>query len=276
MTDPTIRASGPYPHRCDGRATAAAAAAASHRGRDGRHERRDVRLYTIVAARLLGPRDVRRLRRPDGPAARGQRALARRCRPPPRAASPPTPSTSRQIERVDPAGRLSRGARARAGRAVPGPDARHQLVLRLDSLATAALVAVAAVPLTLMGGQAGILQGERRWVPLGHGLRRAGVPRLVIGTALIVWRPTEFAALLGVGHRRRAPRSSSAGWRCGTRATRRARRGPLRACTGSAPCRARPSTTPRRCSRSSRSPTSTSWSPATCSTSTRPACTPAA
>ena len=30
----------------------------------------------------------------------------------------------------------------------------------------AVLMAVAAVPLTLMGGQAGILQGERRWFPL--------------------------------------------------------------------------------------------------------------
>ena len=39
-------------------------------------------------------------------------------------------------------------------------------VLRLDSLATAALVAFAAAPLTLMGAQAGILQGERRWFPL--------------------------------------------------------------------------------------------------------------
>ncbi|HEX5861840.1 MAG TPA: polysaccharide biosynthesis protein, partial [Nocardioides sp.] len=38
--------------------------------------------------------------------------------------------------------------------------------LRLDSLPTAAMVGVAAVPITIMGGQAGILQGERRWRPL--------------------------------------------------------------------------------------------------------------
>ena len=71
-------------------------------------------------------------------------------------------------------------------------------VLRLDSLGTAALVAFAAVPVTLMGAQAGILQGERRWSALSLIYVAAGVPRLVIGTVLIVWWPTEFAALLGV------------------------------------------------------------------------------
>jgi O-antigen/teichoic acid export membrane protein len=39
------------------------------------------------------------------------------------------------------------------------------VALRLDSLPTAALIAVTAVPLTIMGGQAGVLQGERRWTP---------------------------------------------------------------------------------------------------------------
>ena len=36
-------------------------------------------------------------------------------------------------------------------------------LLRLESVPTAALIAISAVPLTVMGGQAGILQGERRW-----------------------------------------------------------------------------------------------------------------
>ena len=70
--------------------------------------------------------------------------------------------------------------------------------LRLGSLATAALVGVAAVPITIMGGQAGILQGERRWRPLAVVYVAAGVPRLVIGTALIAWRPDELLAVLGV------------------------------------------------------------------------------
>jgi len=71
-------------------------------------------------------------------------------------------------------------------------------VLKLESLATAALVAVAAVPLTVMGGQAGILQGERRWEPLALVYLTQGLGRVVCGTALmVIWR-TEFAAMLGV------------------------------------------------------------------------------
>jgi O-antigen/teichoic acid export membrane protein len=71
-------------------------------------------------------------------------------------------------------------------------------ILRLDSLATAALVAVTAVPMTIMGGQAGILQGERRWWPLAVLYVASGVPRLVIGTGLMLWKPTELYAMTGV------------------------------------------------------------------------------
>jgi len=71
-------------------------------------------------------------------------------------------------------------------------------ILRLGSIPTAALVAVAAVPLTVMGGQAGILQGERRWRPLGAVYVAAGVPRLVIGLVLILWSPTETSAMVAV------------------------------------------------------------------------------
>lgn len=78
---------------------------------------------------------------------------------------------------------------------VPAVDA----LLNLDSLATAAVVAVAAVPLTLAGGQAGILQGERRWGALALFYVAGGVPRLVVGTAIILWRPDAASAILGVG-----------------------------------------------------------------------------
>lgn len=71
-------------------------------------------------------------------------------------------------------------------------------VLRLDSLATALIVPLAAIPLTVMGGQAGILQGERRWAALGLVYVAAGVPRLLLGTAFIMWRPTALSALVGV------------------------------------------------------------------------------
>jgi O-antigen/teichoic acid export membrane protein len=72
-------------------------------------------------------------------------------------------------------------------------------LLNLDSLATAAVVAVAVVPLTWAGGQAGILQGERRWDALAVFYLASGIPRLVIGTSIILWRPTATSAILGVG-----------------------------------------------------------------------------
>jgi O-antigen/teichoic acid export membrane protein len=83
-------------------------------------------------------------------------------------------------------------------------------LLRLDSLPTAALVAVASVPFTIMGGQAGILQGERRWAALSVLYVLSGVPRLLIGTALIWWRPSETSALLGTALGAVAP--VVAGW----------------------------------------------------------------
>jgi O-antigen/teichoic acid export membrane protein len=85
------------------------------------------------------------------------------------------------------------------------------VVLRLDSLLTAALVSVVSVPFTVMGGQAGILQGERRWNALALVYLLSGVPRLVIGTALIAWQPSELAALVGTGLGACVP--VVAGWR---------------------------------------------------------------
>ena len=71
-------------------------------------------------------------------------------------------------------------------------------LLKLDSIATAVMVGLSAVPLTLLGYQAGVLQGERRWLALGLVYASAGVPRLVIGTALILIDPTPFWAITGV------------------------------------------------------------------------------
>ena len=83
-------------------------------------------------------------------------------------------------------------------------------ILRLDSLATAALISLVSVPFTIMGGQAGILQGERRWQALAVLYLLSGVPRLVIGTALLLWHPTEAAGLIGTGIGACAP--VVAGW----------------------------------------------------------------
>ncbi len=71
-------------------------------------------------------------------------------------------------------------------------------VLRLESLPTALLLGLTAVPLTLMGYQAGVLQGERRWQALGLVYVSAGVPRLVVGTGLLLWNPSPFWAVSGV------------------------------------------------------------------------------
>ncbi len=84
------------------------------------------------------------------------------------------------------------------------------LVLRLDSLLTALLLAFVSVPFTVMGGQAGILQGERRWKALSVLYLLSGVPRLVIGTLLLLWHPSSSVALLGTGIGACAP--VVAGW----------------------------------------------------------------
>ena len=86
-------------------------------------------------------------------------------------------------------------------------------VLHLDSLPTALLVGLAAVPLTYMGAQAGVLQGERRWGLLALIYLAQGLGRLVLGLALIAFWPDRVrrhgrrrARGLGAGdHRLRSP-----------------------------------------------------------------------
>ena len=71
-------------------------------------------------------------------------------------------------------------------------------LLNLDSLITAVVVALAAVPLTLGGAYAGILQGARQWRPLSAYYLAGGLPRVVIGTAIVWWRPDATSAVVGV------------------------------------------------------------------------------
>ena len=73
-----------------------------------------------------------------------------------------------------------------------------QRLLNLDTFGSVLVIAVSAVPITLAGGFAGILQGERRWAALGLLYVASGLPRLLIGAAFIFWQPTEFWALVGV------------------------------------------------------------------------------
>jgi O-antigen/teichoic acid export membrane protein len=70
--------------------------------------------------------------------------------------------------------------------------------LELDSWLAAALIAVTAVPLTVMGAQAGILQGERRWVPLALIFLAMGLGRLVFGVLALALTPSALGAMVGI------------------------------------------------------------------------------
>lgn len=72
------------------------------------------------------------------------------------------------------------------------------VVLRLDSVPTAMLVSVTVVPVTVMGGQAGVLQGEQRWTPLALVYLSQGLGRFAVGIGMMLVWPSEFTALLGV------------------------------------------------------------------------------
>ena len=69
---------------------------------------------------------------------------------------------------------------------------------RLDSWTPALMIGLSAVPLTIMGGQSGVLQGERRWAPLAGVYLGLGLGRFVIGGVLMLLIPTAFGAMLGV------------------------------------------------------------------------------
>lgn len=71
-------------------------------------------------------------------------------------------------------------------------------VLKLENIWQALIVGIAAVPLTYQGAQMGILQGERRWGALSLMYLAASLPRLIVGTALIVVEPSATWALIGV------------------------------------------------------------------------------
>lgn len=71
-------------------------------------------------------------------------------------------------------------------------------LLRLDGLLSAVLLGLCVVPVTVMGGQAGVLQGERRWLPLSLLYLSVGVPRVLLGGAALLVSATEASAMAGV------------------------------------------------------------------------------
>jgi len=78
-------------------------------------------------------------------------------------------------------------------------------LLRLDSIWSAVLMGVSAGFLCLMGGQAGILQGEQRWLPLALVYSTMGTARLVLGCVALLVSPTTTSVMLGVAVAAAAP-----------------------------------------------------------------------
>ena len=72
------------------------------------------------------------------------------------------------------------------------------VTLNLDGWAAAALVAVTSVPLSVMGGQAGVLQGEQRWAPLAGIYLTVGLGRIGCGAVALAVRPDTLGAMVGV------------------------------------------------------------------------------
>jgi O-antigen/teichoic acid export membrane protein len=71
-------------------------------------------------------------------------------------------------------------------------------VLRLDGWLIAGMIALTAIPLTVMGGQAGILQGERRWLPLAGIYLAVGLGRVVFGTLGLLLEGDTLGGMTGV------------------------------------------------------------------------------
>lgn len=71
-------------------------------------------------------------------------------------------------------------------------------ILQVDTLPTALMVAAVTVPLTVSGGQSGILQGERRWTALAAVYAAHGLPRMVVGVLAMAWRPSALTAMVAI------------------------------------------------------------------------------
>jgi O-antigen/teichoic acid export membrane protein len=69
--------------------------------------------------------------------------------------------------------------------------------LHLQSVVTAAMLALVVWPMSVVGGQVGVLQGERRWLPLAGIYLSMGLSRLA-GTLLLLWKPQESVAALAM------------------------------------------------------------------------------
>lgn len=71
-------------------------------------------------------------------------------------------------------------------------------MLRLEGWGIASLIAVAAVPLTVMGAQAGVLQGEQRWTALAVLYLGMGFGRIVFGALGLAIHQEPLGAVAGM------------------------------------------------------------------------------
>jgi O-antigen/teichoic acid export membrane protein len=71
-------------------------------------------------------------------------------------------------------------------------------LLHLDDWVAAAMVAVACIPLTLMGAYSGIVQGERRWTSLALIYLAMGAGRIVCGGIALFVDPSMRSAMIGI------------------------------------------------------------------------------
>ncbi len=84
------------------------------------------------------------------------------------------------------------------GLAVAGTSLVLTPALNLDSYLPVVLCGASLVPLTLMGAQAGIAQGTRRWTALMAIYLGNGIGRLTAGTVALVIDPTVTSAMVGI------------------------------------------------------------------------------
>jgi O-antigen/teichoic acid export membrane protein len=68
----------------------------------------------------------------------------------------------------------------------------------LGGYLAALLLAASCLPLTLLGAQAGLLQGERRWYSLAAVYAAVGLGRVVLGLGTMLWRDDVTGAMVGV------------------------------------------------------------------------------
>ncbi|QWC85550.1 polysaccharide biosynthesis protein [Nocardioidaceae bacterium] len=151
--------------------------------------------FTVLAARFLGPEEYGQLGSLMGlllvlsVVSLGlQATAARRLAAHPEQAAPLESAVVRATWR----------AAALLGVALLVVSPLVERLLRLETPLSAVLLAAAAVPLTVMGGQAGLLQGEKRWAPLSFLYVAAGTGRLVLGLGGVALTGTTAGAMAGV------------------------------------------------------------------------------